>query len=107
MKADILMWLMIVLSGLLLGLIFYGGLWWTTHRGLTARHPGLLFFVSMLVRTAVVLTGFYLISAGQWQRILVCLAGFTLARLVVLQYTKKKTTVPLSTKKENHGIEPG
>lgn len=95
-----------VLGGLVLGLIFYGGLWWTTRKGLATKYPGSLFLVSMLVRTAVVLAGFYLISAGQWQRILVCLAGFILARLVVLQYTKKEAALTFSTKKEKHGIEP-
>jgi F1F0 ATPase subunit 2 len=100
MNADILTWITVALSGVLLGIFFYGGLWWTTRKGLIAKHPAILFLVSMIVRTAVVLIGFYFLSAGQWQRILVCLAGFTLARLLMLRYTKKEAMTLSPAKKE-------
>lgn len=102
MKPDVFIWILAALGGVLLGLFFYGGLWWTTRKGLTTKNPGLLFLGSMLVRTAVVLAGFYFIADGQWQRIVACLVGFTLARFVVLRFTKKEPAIPLPAKK----VEP-
>lgn len=99
MRPDILIWIMSFTGGLLLGLFFYGGLWWTARKGLTTNHPGILFLGSMLVRTAVALAGFYFISDGQWERILVCLVGFTLARFAVLRFTKKEAAIPSPLKK--------
>ena len=74
--------------GMVLGLVFFGGLWWTLRRGLASAHPARWFVLSLLVRVAVVLGGLYLAGAGQWQRLLVCLLGFGLARLLVLRHTR-------------------
>ena len=44
-------WLMLALTwmaGLLLGAIFFGGLWWTVRLGVASRRPALLFLGSML-----------------------------------------------------------
>ncbi|MEZ4934310.1 MAG: ATP synthase subunit I [Saprospiraceae bacterium] len=85
MENDFTTWMLTLLTGILLGIFFFGGLWWTIHKGLTSKYAGLWFLGSMLVRTGVVLTGFYFVSGGQWERIVVCLAGFIIARLVVLR----------------------
>ncbi len=70
-------------SGLLLGVIFFGGLWWTVQRGVSSTHPALWFFGSLLLRMSIALPGFYFVGGGQWQRLLSCLLGFVVARLVV------------------------
>lgn len=67
-------------AGGLLGLFFFGGLWWTVRKGTRARWAALWFSGSLLVRSAVVLAGFYLVSAWQWPRLLACVAGFAVAR---------------------------
>jgi F1F0 ATPase subunit 2 len=74
--------------GGLLGAIFFGGLWWTVRRGMESSQPGLWFFGSMLVRTAVVLAGFYLVADGQLARLLLCLLGFVTAKLAVMRLTR-------------------
>jgi F1F0 ATPase subunit 2 len=77
---------MLVLAGIagaVLGVIFFGGLWWTVRKGLSSRRPSLWFFGSLLLRTAIVLAGFYLISDGRWERLLACLLGFFIARFIV------------------------
>lgn len=73
------------LVGAGLGLFFFGGLWWTTRRGLVAAQPGLWFLVSGLVRTAVVLLGFYGISRGGLLAILAGAVGFLAARTWVIR----------------------
>ena len=56
------------LAGAILGAFFFGGLWWTIRKGLSSKHPALWFFISMLVRTSVVLAGFLVLARGHWQR---------------------------------------
>lgn len=70
-------------AGIGLGGLFYGGLWWTVRRGLTSARPGLWFFASSLLRTAVALGGLYAVSADDWRRLLGCLFGFILGRVLV------------------------
>ena len=81
-------WLLVALAaGLALGAVFFGGLWWTVARGLGSRFAALWFFGSLLLRTGVALFGFYLIGRDSWERLVVCLAGFLIARLVVTRLT--------------------
>lgn len=71
------------LGGLLLGIFFFGGLWWTVRRTLSSKPSAFWQIGSLLVRMAVTLLGFYAVGAGQPDRLLACLAGFVLARFVV------------------------
>ncbi|MGV8830772.1 MAG: ATP synthase subunit I [Devosia sp.] len=80
---DALLALLSVMAGAVLGTVFFVGLWWTVKRTLTVSQPGLLVLASMLGRTGLVVGGFYLVSDGSWQRVLFCLVGFLVARLVV------------------------
>jgi F1F0 ATPase subunit 2 len=75
-------------TGVLLGGIFFGGLWWTVQKGLTSSRPVLWFIVSTLLRTGLALAGFYLISGGDWRRWLACLLGFVIARVLVFRLTR-------------------
>ena len=72
-----------LLAGLLLGAFFFGGLWWTIRMGTPSEWSGLLFAASLLLRMAVAVTGFYLVSHGDWRKLVACLAGFLLARIAV------------------------
>lgn len=76
------------MGGLLLGAVFYGGLWWTVRKGLTSQRPALWFFISYLLRTVMIITGLYAFSGGQWQRLLSCLLGCLLARVIVMRHGK-------------------
>jgi F1F0 ATPase subunit 2 len=79
-----------VLAGVLLGVLFFGGLWWTVRKTLSSTQAGLWFSGSFLVRTAVVLVGFYFVGQGDWRRITGCIAGFLGARLCVVRATRLK-----------------
>ena len=57
------------IGGLLLGGIFFGGLWWTVRKGLASPRPALWFLVSYIVRMAAAATGFYALSGGHWSRL--------------------------------------
>jgi F1F0 ATPase subunit 2 len=75
-------------AGLVLGAIFFGGLWWTVRKGVSSERPALWFLGSLLLRTSITLSGFYFVSRGDWQRLLVCLLGFVMARLVATRLTR-------------------
>lgn len=85
---EILIGVLAWLAGLLLGAIFFGGLWWTVRKSVTSQRPALWLLPSLLLRMGITLAGFYLVSDGHWQRILLCLIGFIMARLVIIQVTR-------------------
>ena len=82
-----------LVTGVLLGAMFFGGLWWTVRKGLSSRQPALWFLGSLLLRTSVALAGFYFIARGHWERLLVCLFGFIIARLIVMRLTRPAACV--------------
>ncbi len=84
---ETLTWVLAGVAGTALGMIFFGGLWWTVRRGLLSRRPAPWFFGSLLLRMGLVVTGFYFVGNGQWQRLLACLLGFIVARFIVLRMT--------------------
>jgi F1F0 ATPase subunit 2 len=75
----------VLLGGILLGLFFYGGLWWTVRRVLTARQPGLLTIGSFFVRTVLTLAGFFWLTGGRLDRLGVSMVGFLAIRLLLIR----------------------
>jgi F1F0 ATPase subunit 2 len=72
-----------LLVGVLLGAIFYGGLWWTVRSIVSSRRVSIWLIGSFLGRTIIAVGGFYIVSQGAWRSLLACLIGFFLARLCV------------------------
>ncbi|BBP01082.1 ATP synthase subunit I [Sulfuriferula nivalis] len=81
-----------LLAGLALGALFFGGLWWTVQKGLTADRPALWFLSSMLIRTGITVGGFYIVGNHDFRRLLACLAGFIIARFIVTRMTRLSVT---------------
>lgn len=75
-------------AGVLLGAVFFGGLWWTVRKGVSSQRPALWFFGSLLLRVSIALAGFNLVSGGHWKRLLACLFGFVIARFLVTRLTR-------------------
>ncbi|WP_218915590.1 ATP synthase subunit I [Desulfomicrobium baculatum] len=75
-------------AGVLLGGLFFGGLWWTVRKGVSSKRPAFWFFASLLLRMGITLTGFHFIAGGHLGRLLMCLLGFFIARLVVTRLTR-------------------
>jgi F1F0 ATPase subunit 2 len=71
------------LAGMCIGMMFFAGLWWTVQRAATSRQPGILFAGSFLLRTALALGGFYLVGKESWPRLVLCLVGFIVGRILV------------------------
>jgi F1F0 ATPase subunit 2 len=73
------------LAGALLGVVFFGGLWWTVQKGIESETPARWFFGSLLLRTSLILAGFYVAAQGHWSRLAACLLGFMIARIFVVR----------------------
>ena len=78
-----------LVAGVLLGAFFFGGLWWTVRKAVSSKQPALWFLGSMLLRTGIVLSGFYFVSGGDWKRLLASLLGFIIARLIVTRLIRE------------------
>ena len=78
---ETLILLLAWMAGGALGAIFFGGLWWTVRKGVSSPRPALWFLGSLLLRMSIALAGFYFVGRGHWERLLLCLLGFVMARL--------------------------
>lgn len=85
---EIVYMILAFIGGLLLGTLFFGGLWLTVRKLVTSRIPALWFLGSFILRVSITLIGFYYIFSGSWQRLLICVAGFIIARYIVIHFTK-------------------
>ncbi len=91
-------------AGALLGAFFFGGLWWTVQKAITSEQPAIWFLGSLLLRTGLILTGFYLVAQGHWSRLVACLLGFLMARFLVVRRLSRATAVgPIELETEAGG----
>jgi F1F0 ATPase subunit 2 len=88
------------IAGLVLGTFFFGGLWFTVKKAVSAKIPALWIFGSFFIRIGITLVGFYFISSGNWKKLLVCLAGFIMARFLVIHFTHSMEKRQLPVNKE-------
>jgi F1F0 ATPase subunit 2 len=70
------------IEGVVLGIIFFVGLWWTVKKGVSAKQPAFLFLVSFFLRIGIVLAGFYFAADGHWDHLLTSLFGFIIVRYI-------------------------
>ena len=87
-------------AGVTLGTIFFGGLWWTVEKGVSSKQPAVWFIGSLLLRMSIALVGLYFIGRGHWERMVVCLIGFIIARFILMRLTRTRIEHPKSTAKE-------
>ncbi len=80
-----------LLTGILLGAFFFGGLWWTVQKMTGSGNPYLITTASFVIRVAVVMAVFYLLVRTDWTYLLAALIGFLTAR-TYLAYRLKQIT---------------
>ncbi len=80
--------------GVVIGVFYFGGLWWTTQQVPHRRSPALWLLGSFALRTILAVMGFYLVMQGRPERLLVCLFGFWIARLVCVRTLGQIAAVP-------------
>jgi F1F0 ATPase subunit 2 len=77
-----------VCGGIVLGIVFFGGLLWTVKKGLGVSHPTLFFFFSYVLRTCIVASGLYWVASDRWQHLAAAFAGFLLIRWVCTSFSR-------------------
>jgi len=76
--------------GVALGLFHFGGLWLTLRRLPRARHPAAMALGGFVLRTVLTVGVLVLmVRGGRWQRLLLCVAGFVIARLVLVGVVRR------------------
>lgn len=76
---------LVLVAGAGVGVFYYGGLWLTVRHLPGMPRPGLVLLGSFAGRTLLAILAFLGITGGQWLRLVVCLAGFIVARFVVVR----------------------
>lgn len=74
--------------GLIIGTLFFCGLWWTVKKAMNSKNPAIWFIGSIIMRFGVTLMGFYFVSNHHWERMVICLAGFFISRVIIIRFTR-------------------
>jgi F1F0 ATPase subunit 2 len=93
-------------AGAFLAVFFFGGLWWTVQKGVTSGTPALWFLGSLLLRTGLILGGFYVAAQGHWSRLAACLLGFVIARVIVVRRITRAPSEGPTLLEEETSIAP-
>jgi F1F0 ATPase subunit 2 len=80
-----------LLAGVLIGTLFFAGLWWTVRYGLRSNHPALLFMISLIARLGLAFGAFYLVSDGALDRLAAALLGFLMSRHFIQWWVRPRT----------------
>lgn len=96
---DAAMLFLALLAGAALGLVYFGGLWYTVQTMNRVKQQALLFMGSFLMRTMIVLAGFYFVADGHIARLAASLVGFLITRQIII----KRAAAP-PQKEHGHGF---
>jgi F1F0 ATPase subunit 2 len=86
MDSSPLILVLSALAGIILGILYFGGLWLTITKMQTLKNPGIFLTLSFILRTALVIGGFYLIADGKLERLAVAMLAFFVTRFVFIKY---------------------
>lgn len=86
------------LVGILLGIIFFGGLYWSVRKLTTVKYPGLLMAVSVIGRMVILLAGIYLVAGSDFRRMIAVLLGVVAVKFFMIFKVQREPV--LQNKKE-------
>lgn len=79
--------------GFVLGIFYFSCLWFTVQHLVRSRHPVLVMVGSGVVRLSAALAGFYFLVGDQWERLLIALVGFLVARSLLIARWRPQTVL--------------
>ena len=89
MNASIVLFLM-VLAGFGTGILYFVVLYRTIdtvmHR---KKHVKLILFASFVARATVLITVFFILTRGDWRRVVALVIGFMIARFIMIRRVKR------------------
>ena len=77
-----------LIVGSLLGVLYFGGLWWTVRRTLQQELHVARYLLSFFLRSALVLVGFYYLALTYGLHVLFGMLGFLLSRLLITRHLR-------------------
>jgi F1F0 ATPase subunit 2 len=81
-----------LLSGGLLGFVYFTGLWMTVRYVNVVRRPVILLLISVTIRLGLLLSGFYFIMIIEWYLMVVAVVGFLIVRQWFVYHLKPRST---------------
>jgi F1F0 ATPase subunit 2 len=85
-----------LISGSVLGLLFFVGLWYTVKQAMLSNRAHRWFILSFALRMTLLLAVFFFISkSAQWQDLACALIGFVITRSIFIRMLP--TPTPLQT----------
>lgn len=76
--------------GIILGLFYFGGLYYTTQKLKSNKSPGSLMIISTVVRMAIIIFGLYYLAKRGINHILIGSFAIILVRIILVIYVKKE-----------------
>ncbi|MBN1664667.1 MAG: ATP synthase subunit I [Deltaproteobacteria bacterium] len=73
------------MAGIVLGAVYFWGLWHTLRRLSETAKPFRWMFISYTVRVCFIMTGFYFVMGGRWERLIAAMIGFLVIREILMQ----------------------
>ena len=83
--------------GFAVGIVYFHGLWLTLSRYTGKKHFGSKLLISFLIRLALAISAFYFFMQNDWQRLILLLIGFLIARQVMI----RRIGEPITASKPN------
>ncbi len=80
------------ITGVLLGILYFTGLWITVRRLPDRGRPFASIFWSFLARASLVVIGFYVVMNGRWEQLVSTLLGFIIAREILIRRLGRRTS---------------
>jgi F1F0 ATPase subunit 2 len=85
MRTHFTDFLLLFIAGAGIGVLFFGGLWWTVQRLVTVEKTFHLMISSFFLRTGLALGALYFVMDGQWQRLVPSLLGVMVIRIFMIR----------------------
>lgn len=98
---EIIYMVFVFTAGVFLGILFFGGLWFTVKKAVTSKRPALWLIGSFIIRVSSTLVGFYYLSQGSWKNLLISVLGFIIARSIIIYFTKSNEEKTIQLKKQS------
>lgn len=72
------------LFGILIGIVYFGGLYYSTQKFKDVKSPSLFMILSFIIRMAILIAGFYYLSKTGYKNVLIALIGVILVRFIMI-----------------------
>ena len=103
-EMGFVVYLSVFLAGIILGFVYFGGLWWTIEAVSRRNQPAWSLALSFVLRITLLMGGLYsVLLVGVWH-LVACLVGLFTARKLLLRYVSRKVAELLEFgRRDNRG----